>query len=131
MVGVGAALHLLNPCSRSGHIVEVEEVCIENPVEIHIAIVAFNDFRLRLQGAYDLACAAQFLGRHLGGLVEQHDVAELDLLHHQVLDVFVVDTRTDEELSGIELVAHAQSVDNGDDTVESRHHVEAFGHSGY
>ena len=67
---VSAALHLLYPRGRGGHLVEVEETSVEYAVEIHIAVVASDNLGLWLQGADNLARAAQLFGRHLGGLVE-------------------------------------------------------------
>ncbi len=62
VMDVGAALHLLNPCGRSSCGVEVEEVRVEDAVEIHVAVVAFDNLGLGLEGAHDLARASQFLG---------------------------------------------------------------------
>ena len=66
------------------------------------------------------ADASQLLGAHLGGLVQQHDVAELYLLDDQVLNVLLVDVGTRQAEAAAELVAHAQGVDHGDNAVETR-----------
>ena len=55
---------------------------VDNLVEIYIAVVALEDFSLWLDGTNDLLEFLQFLRLYLGSLVEQDDVAELNLLHH-------------------------------------------------
>ena len=51
--------------------------------------------------------------------VEQHDVAELYLLNHQILDVFFFDILFQQIQATSELILHAQSIHHRDNAVES------------
>ncbi len=81
------AFHRFNPCSGGCHFVKVEHARVQDLVEVHVAVVTFDDVRLGLDGANNLLDACQLLRFHFGSLVEQDNVAELDLLDDQVLDV--------------------------------------------
>ena len=72
-----------------------------------------------MQCTHDTADASQFLGCHLGSLVEQHDVTELNLLNHQVLDILFVDVRTGEQCTTLKLVAHTQGIYHRDYAVQT------------
>ena len=85
------AFHRFNPCSGGCHFVKVEHARVQNLVEVHVAVVTFDDICLGLDGADNLFDACQLLGFHFGSLVEQDDVAELDLLDDQVFDVLFSD----------------------------------------
>ena len=65
-------------------------MCVEQFLQRHVGVVAFDDFGRGLQGAYDLLDTSQFLWGHFGRLVQQDDVAELYLPDDEVLDVFLV-----------------------------------------
>ena len=66
----------------------------------------------------------QFLRFHLGRLVQQDDVAELDLLDDQILDVLFADVRLGQALAIAKLVLHAQGVHHGDDAVKPRQAID-------
>ena len=111
--------NLLNPSSRGGYGVEVEHIGIQYLIEFHVTIVAVDDFGLWLEGADDLSDAAQFLWADLGGFVQQHDIAELNLLDDEVLDVLLVDVLARQIQSAAKFVPHAKGIDDGHDTVET------------
>ena len=92
---------------------------IQDLVQLYITEVARDDLGLRLKGTYYLAQALQFLWAHLTCLIEQHDVAELYLLNHQILYVFLFDVLLQEIQSACKLIFHAQGIYHGDDAVES------------
>ena len=48
------AFHCFNPGSGGCHFVEVKHLRVQDFVEVHVAVVAFDDFRLGLDGAYNL-----------------------------------------------------------------------------
>ena len=77
----------INPGSRCSHFVEVEHSCVDDAVEVDVAIVAWHDNGLRLYGVYYLYKVAVFLGAHFRCLVKQDDVTELNLLDYEVLQV--------------------------------------------
>ncbi len=111
-------LHFLNPSSRSSYSVEVEHVGIQYLIEFYVAIVAVDDFGLGLEGADDLPDASQFLRADLSGLVQQHDVTELNLLDDKVLDILLVDVLARQVQSAAKLVPHTEGIYDGHDTVE-------------
>ena len=108
------------PSSRSGHLVEIEHVGINDLVQIHVAVVAVDDLSLGLQRADNLADAAQFMGLHVGGLIEQYDVAEFYLLDHEVLDVVLFQVLLQQVVSASEFVLQPQGIHHGHDAVEPR-----------
>ena len=60
---------------------------VDNLVEVNVAVVAVDNLSLWLECAYDFADSAQFLGFHVGSLVEQHNIAKFNLLDDKILDV--------------------------------------------
>ena len=114
------SFNFCNPGSGSGHLVEVEHMGVDDFVEVHVAIVAVDDFSLRLERANNLADAAQFLGFHVGSLVEQYDVAELNLLNDEVLNVILFEILLQQVVSASEFILQPECIHHGDDTVESR-----------
>ena len=111
-------LYLLNPGGRCGNLVEVEHIGIQYLIEFYVTIVAVDDLGLGLEGADNLSDASQFLRAYLGSLVQQHDVAEFNLLDDEVLDILLVDVLTSQVKSAAEFVSHAEGIDDGHDTVE-------------
>ena len=109
-----------DPGRRGRYGVVAEKVGPDQFLELHVAVVAFDDLRPGLQGPDDLADLAQFVGRHHRGLVEQHDVAELHLLDDQVLDVVLVQVASQEVLGAAELIPHAQGVHDRHDAIQAR-----------
>ena len=55
-------LYLADPGSRGGHALEIEHPGVDDFLQGHVAEVAGDDFRVGLQGAYDLAYPFQFGG---------------------------------------------------------------------
>ena len=57
-----AEVDLADPGSRGGHALEIEHPGVDDFLQGHVAEVAGDDFRVGLQGAYDLAYPFQFGG---------------------------------------------------------------------
>jgi len=111
-------LHFLNPSGRSCYSVEVEHIGIQYLIEINVAVVTVDNLSLGLKGTDDFSDAAQFLRADLGGLVQEHDVAEFNLLDDEVLNILLVDVLAGEVETAAELVSHAEGIDDGYDAVE-------------
>ena len=47
--------NLLNPCGRGYGFFVIEEMCVEEFIEVYVAIIAVDDFGLRLDCADDIA----------------------------------------------------------------------------
>ena len=116
-------LKLVDPCCRCSHLVEVEATGVEQTLQIYVAVVARNDFCLRLNGADYLGELAQILSTHLRSLVEKYRVAELYLLYYEVFEVFVFESVAFQSVAVVELVSHAQRVHHGHDAVKTRNAV--------
>ena len=118
IIVVVVTFYLLNPGGRGGHLLEVELLGVDQLLHRDVAVVALYDVGLGLDGTDNAAHLGQLLPGHLGGLVQQDGVAELYLLDDQVLDVLLVDVLAQQVVAALELVAHTQGVDDGDDAVE-------------
>ena len=119
LVFVVMLLDLLNPGGRCGNLVEVEHIGIQYLIELYVAIVAVDDLGLGLEGVDDLSDTSQFLWADLCGFVQQHDVAKLNLLDDEVLDILLVDVLARQIQSAAKLVPHAEGIDDSHDTVET------------
>ena len=123
---VGAVLDGVDPGGRSRDLVEIEEAGVQYAVEIHVAIVALDDARRRLESPDYAPDPAQILRRDFRSLVQHHYVAELYLLDYQVLDVLVGDVVLLQLLTAVELTLHPEGVDHRDYAVKVRqtvHHI--------
>ena len=118
LVFVVMLLDLLNPGGRCGNLVEVEHIGIQYLIEFYVAIVAVDDLGLGLEGTDDLSDTSQFLWADLCGFVQQHDVAKLNLLNDEVLDIFLVNVLARQIQSAAKLIPHAEGIDDGHDAVE-------------
>ena len=87
-------------------------------VQIHVGIVALNDFGRRLQGAYYLLNASQLLGLHFGNLVQQDDVAKLYLTDDEVLNVFLVQPLASQAIATGKLTLQTQGIDHADQAIQ-------------
>ena len=112
-------LHFLDPLGGGGYSIEVKHIGVDNLVKIDITKVTVDNLCLWLQLAYNATHPPQFIGCHLGSLIEQYDVAELDLLNYEVLYVFLVDVLLHQIEAASKLVAHTEGIHHGDDTVEA------------
>src|SRR3712207_1126604 len=61
-VVVVMVLYLVNPCGRSGCLVEIEAMGVEEQVELYVAVVTFYDVGLGLDGLDDVANTGQLIG---------------------------------------------------------------------
>ena len=111
-------LQLMNPSGRRSHFFKVELLGMQNLVEVYVSIVTLDDVGLRLDSTDNLLHLSQLLLRHLRSLVQQDDVTELYLLNHQILNILFVYVLTHQIVAILELVAHAECIDHGDDTVQ-------------
>lgn len=118
IIFVVVLLDLLNPGGGSCYSVEVEHVGIQDLIKLYVAVVAVDNLGLGLKGSYDFTDAPQFLRADLGGLVQEHDVAEFNLLDDEVLNILLVDVLAGEVETAAELVSHAEGIDDGHDAVE-------------
>ena len=125
------AFHCFNPGSGGCHFVKVEHARVQDLVEVHVAVVTFDDVCFGLDGADNLLDACQFFWFHFGCFVEQDDVTELNLLDDKVLDVLFSDVGFLKRCAGAELILHAESINHGDDAVEACQSVHpVFGFHG-
>ena len=117
-------LEFAHPCGRRGHLLEVEGAGVEQIFEGHVAVVRVDDFRLGLEGADDGADAAGLFLGDLIYLVEQYDVAELNLVDDETLDALLVGGNLlRESVAAAELCLESQGVDDRADAVETRRAV--------
>ena len=64
-------------------------------------------------------CAKVFF-RHIGSLVQQHHVTELNLLDHQALQVILLNILFRQCLPAIEFILHSESIDYRHYAVQTR-----------
>ena len=70
-----------------------------------------------------MAYALQFGRLHHRSLVEQNDIAELNLLNHKVFDIFFIDILAHQVAAALKFIFQTQSIYHGADAVEARHAV--------
>ena len=116
-------LNFLNPGSRSSHFIEVEHVGIQQSVKFYVAVVTLYDLGLRLNGTDNLTDSSQFMRRYLRSLVQQDDVAELNLLDNKILNIILLEVGAKEVAAVAKLIAHAQCVYYGCYAIHYRHTV--------
>ena len=126
----------MNPGCRCGDALEIKKTGVDDVVERHIGVVAFDDACLGLDGADYGTDTCGFICSDFGNFIEQNDVAELDLLDDEVLDVVFAEIGLRQVFAAAEFVTHAQSVDDGDDAVETGNAVSSVllvhhAHRGY
>ena len=71
----------------------------------------------------------EFLLADFGGLVEQNDIAELDLLNHEILNILFSNIPLGQVLAARELILHAKCVHYGDYTVQTGHSIHYILHA--
>ena len=108
----GLTLDSLDPSSRGRNAVEVEQSGIQQPVKVHLRIVAFYYLRLRLKHTYDLPYPAELLRTDFRCLVQEYYIAELYLLYDQILDVFIIYILACQAVSAGEFALHAERIDH-------------------
>ena len=123
MFSIAFCLYLLNPSSRGGNLLEIKLMSVYYVIEVYVAIVTFKDLSLRLDGANNLLQFVQFFWFHFSCLVEQDDVAELNLLDDEGSQIFFVNIILHKVIAVSELILHAQCVHHGDDAVQTHHTV--------
>ncbi len=110
----------LNPPRRTGHLIVVKHIVVEQVFYVDVGVVAFHYLGVWLQASDYLAYALQLFGLHFGHLVEHNHVAELNLLDNQVFYILIVYIVTFEVVAAAEFVFHSQSVDHSHYAVEAR-----------
>ena len=107
-----------DPGGGSRHPVEVEHAGVDDLVQVDVAVVAGQDPGLGVEGGDDALELPELIGRNLGRLVQEDDVAELHLLDDEALEVVLADVLLLERAAALELVPHPQGVHDGDDAVQ-------------
>ena len=79
-----AIFDLLDPCGRTGYVIEVEHTRSYQAVEIHIAVVTLDNLCLRLDSTDDLIAAENDV--RMDDLTEQTLAAELMQIIQKYLD---------------------------------------------
>ena len=93
--------------------VKVKEPGLKNFIKGHIAVVAINNLSLRLKRTYHAVNTSKLLFAHLCRLVYKHNVAELNLLYKQVLNIVFIKVRVEQGVAALKLILHTQSVNHG------------------
>ena len=114
------SFYFLNPGSRGSDLLEIKLVSVDDAVKIHIAVVTLYNLCFGLQGTYNLAHLAEFFLCNFGSLVKKDNITKFYLLDDEVLNVIFVDVVTHKVATAIELVAHTQCIDNGNNAVKLR-----------
>ena len=118
IVVLDGTLDPFDPARRTGNLVEVEHTGAYNAVQVYVAPVAFDNARGWLQGLDNLPDKLQVGFAYLGLFVQQHYVAELDLLYEQVLYVVLIQTLSGETGTVLELIPHPEGVHDCADAVQ-------------
>ena len=112
------ALNFVYPGCGCRHLVEIEHSRIQDAVQVYVAKVALYDFCLRLECLYDAPDSSQLLRTHFGGLVQEYDVAEFNLLDDELFEVVIVEIAQRQGIAAAELALHPQGIDHGHDAVQ-------------
>ena len=78
-----------------------------------------------MNGTYNLADTAELVGRNFRGFVKKYDVAELNLLNHEVLDVVLLESGSQQIAAVAKLIAHAEGIDHRGYAI---HHGQSVAH---
>ena len=116
----GLAFQFAHPARGDGNFLVIKCFRAYNAIQVHLRVVGFDDFRAGVQMPDDLFDTIDLVLGHFRHLVEQHDIAELDLLDEQVLNVLFVNILALQVVSAGELALHPQGIDHGHDAVEAR-----------
>ena len=119
-------LYLMNPCGRRSNIIEIKHIGVDEFVEVNISVIAIDNLRFWLNGANDLPCFFQLMRFYVCCFIEQDDIAEFNLLNHQVLYIFIINILSHQVVSTFKFVSHTQSINHGDDTIETWHSVACY-----
>ena len=119
MLKLGTTLfNLLDPGGAGGHALKIKSIGVEYVVQVYVTVVALQYAGTGLQGANHLTYTQQLIGTYLGCLVQEHDVAELNLLDYQILQVLLAYVLLDQVVAATELVTDAQGIDHCYDAVQ-------------
>ena len=100
--------------------VKVKESGLKNLIKGDIAVVAINHLCLRLKSLDNAVNSSKLILAHLGGFVYQNYIAELNLLHKQVLNIILFKIRVEQGVAALKLILHAQGVNHGYNAVNVR-----------
>ena len=124
MLKLGTTLfNLLDPGGAGGHALKIKSIGVEYVVQVYVTVVALQYAGTGLQGANHLTYTQQLIGTYLRCLVQEHDVAELNLLDYQILQVLLAYVLLDKVVTATELVTDAQGIDHCYDAVQLGHAV--------
>ena len=119
VVVVACVFHFLNPRSRSSRTVEIKQTGMQYFLKRHVAEIGFYDLCGRLNSANNGFYVCEFLFAHFCRLVQQNNIAELDLLGYQRSQVFFLG-HVSQFVAVSEFVTQAQSVHYRANAVEHR-----------
>ena len=111
-------LNFLNPGGAGGHVLKVKEVGVEYVVQVYVTVVTLQYAGAGLQGANHLTYTQQLIGTYLGCFVQEHYVAELNLLDYQILQVLLAYVLLYQVVAATELVTDAKGIDHCYDAVQ-------------
>lgn len=121
LIGIHRTVYLAYPCSGSGHLVEIEEMSSEKISQRNVAVIAFQDTGFRLERTHDLGHTPGLGRGNLGYLIEEHHIAELNLLYKKILDILIIDISAFQVTSASEFIAHTQGIDHCNYIIEAWH----------
>ena len=97
----------------------VEFVGIQEFIKVHIGIVTFDYFSLRLKLADDFADSGKLFRRNFRGFVEENGIAELNLLDYKIFDVLVLDVFHHKGVTALKFALHPHGIHDCDDVVQA------------
>ena len=109
-----------NPGGRCSHGVKIEHARIDELVQVYISVVALQHLGAGVDALHNALELAQLFRGNIGRLVQQHDVAEFNLLNDQALQVVFADVFLLQGSTAFELVLHAQGVHHRGNAVHVR-----------
>lgn len=108
-----AFLNLLDPGGAGGNALKIERTGIKYVVQLNVTVVTLQYAGAGLQGADYLAYAQQFLGTYLRCLIQEHNVAELNLLDYKIFQILLTDVLLDQVIAATKLITDAKGIDHG------------------
>ena len=99
---------------------EVKHVSAKEFLDIYFGVVALYDLGFGLNLTYNLLDFFEGFRLDLGYLVQEDDVAELNLLDDKVFNILFPEILALQALTAAELVSQSQCIDNCDQAVKFR-----------
>ena len=112
-------LDAANPSCRHCHFFKIKQMRVDYLIQIHFRIITFNDFSPRLQRPYYLLDAFQLFRLYFRSLVQQNDIAELDLLDNQIFNIFLINVFARQVIAAGKFALQTQRIDYGHDAIQT------------